>query len=296
MYLSYSGYNAYHECPRQYYYRYILQTQVKQTNQIGMLYGTAVGFLFEKFYAEHLWRARDYLDRLHGYVEVAVGRAIQKALKQGVVTWGDSKAVYQTRDELVQAVKDSVVRGVKIIAQHALVGKVADAEVKLDTTLEGHTVGGRADFILRRGDPHNDLVILDGKGSRWREKYVHATQLRWYAMLHQLKLGELPDKLGFIYWQFEPPEAVGWVPVIQEEVDALKERALVAIGAIEKGSADVAANPGNPVIIEDHFPAHCGDRCRLCAFVSVCSPGSATVDQKKVALPVIPGVSDLGLD
>lgn len=296
MYISYSGYTKYKKCPRSYWYEYVSKPPAPQTNQLGTLYGSSVGYVFEKFYAEHLWCHQNYRARLDAFVEVAVGKAIQNALRQGVINWDEPKAQFRSRDALVAGVRESIPRGIKIITQHNLIGKDAAAEVVLDSLTQGHKLGGRADFILTRVPPYNDLCLLDGKGGRWRDKYVEQTQLRWYAMLYEMKYGRLPDKLGFIFWQFEAQEAVDWISLQPEDTAHMRELAIDTIDKIEAGKVQVNKNAGNAAVLNEHFPALSGDQCRLCKYAKICPAGMALAEQKKVPLPEASGVHDIGLD
>ena len=195
MYLSYSGHKTYKECPRQYWHKYIDKTTLPvPDNRVNTLYGSVVGILFELFYAEKIWTRSGVISILESKVDAVLGDTIAKCLRDGAIDWSDPKANYKSLDALRKDVLSSIPRGVEIIRHHRLLGLDAAAEVKLDRTIEGHVIGGRADFIMRRVRPHDDLVILDGKGSRHRDKYVDPQQLWWYAMLYRDQHGIMPDR------------------------------------------------------------------------------------------------------
>ena len=122
-----------------------------------------MGILFERFYADKLWRRKDYADFLQSIVEETFDKAV-KDQKGRIVDWNDEKANYHSRAELLADVRETIPRGLQVIRENRFIGPQADAEVKLDWKFGPHLVGGRADFIIRRVEPHGDLVILDEIG------------------------------------------------------------------------------------------------------------------------------------
>lgn len=277
MYLSYSAYKLYRTCPRAYYHRYLAKTVMpERENKVNSLYGTVVGLLFERFYADRIWQRTGIEGILTGMAETTLDQAIAREEKSGAVDFADPKSNYKSRAALLDDVKQSVPRGLAIIRHHRLIGRDAQAEVKLDIDIGPHRVGGRADFIMTRVGPGSDLVILDGKGSKWREKYVDATQLRWYALLYQKHHGRLPDRLGFVFWRSEPDDAMDWVDINPEEIVALERDILAAMTNMEREWAAIESTPERerlPLLME-HFPA-VPDRfgCKLCSYAPVCPEG-----------------------
>ena len=181
--------------------------------------------------------------------------------------------------------RKAITNGIAIIRHHRLLGVDADAEVRLDHRVSGVKLAGRADFIMHRMKPHDDKIILDGKGSKWFNSFVDATQLLWYAMLYRLWHGSLPDKLGFVFWRATPENSVSWVDFTPEDIDAMQTKALDAVRCIEAGKKSL------PVL--DSFPAVPGADCKWCSFLSVCPPGCAS--QKEVGADVVGGVEDVGV-
>ncbi len=77
------------------------------------------------------------------------------------------------------------------------------------------------------------MCIIDGKGSRWRHKYVDPKQLLWYAMLYRFHHGALPDKLAFLFWRYEPSESMDWVEFVESDIDELLEEVLSDLRRVE---------------------------------------------------------------
>lgn len=286
MYLSYSGYKLYIECQRAYYHRYIAKTKpAKPDNRVHMLYGDAVGKIFEKFYEDRLWTGPSVVDSLKSLVEPTVKRIVNyESRRGGVFDWEEPKLKKGTRslEEVKEEVLETIPRGLRSIKSHRLLGKDAAAEVKLDVDLEGHRIGGRADFIMTRVRPHEDHVIIDGKGSRWRDKYTSERQLRWYAMQHRLKFGAIPDKLAFLFWRFEPEQSMDWFQTSETELDDLQHGVLSAISKIETSAQELVqlgrgANPG-PIFI-----ANTGQQCSLCSYIEECPEGKASLSDESKA-------------
>ncbi len=300
MYLSFSGWKQFGTCPHSYWHRYPGKTVLEvPENRVNSLYGSTVGRLFEIFYADSIWRQSGVISTLSEMVEPELDRIILKEERTGCIDWKDGKANYHSRAELVEAIRETIPRGLEIIRLHRLIGRDAQAEVKLDTQIEGHTIGGRADFVMTRVSPHDDLIILDGKGSRHREKYVDDRQLLWYAMLYRLRFGRTPDKLGFVYWRSEPEKSVDWVFFSDKMLDEMQETALSYARKIEESVEALSSGDEEKrrLVMTDTFQAQPGDKCRLCAYRALCPPGQ-NYTSKGHQIPVFSGagVEDVGLD
>lgn len=293
MYLSYSGHKAYKECPRQYWHRYVGKTKLPAPdNRVNALYGSVVGTLFEDFYTQGIWKQSGVQQLLEARVDQTIDSIIQRESRDGVFDWADPKSNYKSRESLRREVVKSIPRGIGIIRHHRLLGHRADAEVKLDANIDGHMIGGRADFIIQRVKPHNDLVILDGKGSRHRDKYVDPQQLWWYAMLYRHHHTILPDRLGFVFWRQEPENSLDWVNFSGKSLDDLLAGVLGDVQNIEAAKARLTGlkqpitDPEYTAALRELFPAQVGGKCGLCSYLPVCQEGQAYQSRR-------PDLSDL---
>ena len=296
MYLSYSGFKTYLTCPREYWHRYLGKTRVATPdNRVNMLYGSAVGTIFEAFYTEQIWRKPDVPKVLSSMAEPTVRHIIREEVRKGgVFNWADPKANYGSLEDLIDEVTKAIPNGLRIIKQHRFLGPVAVAEMKLDFRVGGHTLGGRADFVIQRIDPHNDIIILDGKGSKHRDKYVDGMQLRWYAMLYRFHHHRAPDKLGFLFWRWGPDEAIDWVDFTPEGLTDLCKTVLSNIARIEESQA--ALQGRNPTT-EGQFPAIPKEKqCGFCTYLSVCPEGTAATRSPLTLAPGGVAIEDVGLD
>jgi hypothetical protein len=294
MYLSYSGWKTYSKCARMYWFMYVLKPLLETPdNRVNTLYGHIVGRLFELFYNERIWNTKGVEAQLLARVQESYDIAVRKETKDGVILWkgDDKKALWPSPEALLDDVRETVPRGLRIIRHHRLLGADAAAEVKLDHYVKGHLIGGRCDIIMRRIAPHHDLILLDGKGSRHRDKYVEARQLKWYAMLYRMKHGHMPDRLGFVFWRYEPDESVDWVDTSLNELDELQGSVLTSISEIESAKLQVEADPSSA---RQAFPAHPGSECKLCAYFELCPEGK---NFASLTPPVHQGtgVDDVGL-
>ena len=302
MYLSYSGFKTFHECARAYYHRYVAKTiPPEPDNRVNMLYGSVIGTVFEHFYNDKIYLRNGSEAILQGLVEPTMNEVIlREQAKGGVFDWKASKLKDKSRDAVAKDVRSGITRGLATIRLHRLIGREAAAEVVLDGKIEGHTIGGRADFIIRRVQPHGDLVLLDGKGSRYREQYISADQLKWYAFLHKLKFGHLPDKLGFVFWRQDPDRALDWVEFSDASMAELRQEALQAVHDIEAGTALWKQSKDTPEAkqrLQEAFPACPSNQCKLCSYSFACSLGqSVTTDRFTVPEQLGVGVEDIGLD
>lgn len=299
MYLSYSGWKKFESCKFAYWNEYLNKTPKSgPDDRLGSIYGSVVGKLFEDFYTEKLWKAKEPQALLMSRVEATVDKTISRETsdwrdrKGGVLLWKgpgegqNPKGMYKDRAELIQDVRDAVARGFRIIRHHRLLGPRTDAELKLDYKYEGDIYGGRADFVIQRTQPHNDLLIVDGKGSQHRGKYVDPQQLQWYAMLfwlHSLLADkpQLPDKLAFLYWRSSPYECMDWLDISEADVMELFEVAknsVKEIGRLEKMLLPNAPPDGARGVFT---PKANEKNCRFCPYTSVCPPGAKVQESLK---------------
>jgi len=297
MYISYSAHKVFLDCPRSYCHKYVDKTPLPEPdNRVHMLYGDTVGKIFEAFYRDQLWKG-DALVNLLALVKPTLEGVVSDEIKKGgMLNWKEKGLKEGTRSlvEIEHEVRETIPWGLKSIKHHRLLGNGAQAEMVLDTDVDGHRIGGRADFVLRRIAPHGDLVIVDGKGSRWRDKYTNHRQLRWYAMLYWLKFGEIPAKLGFLFWRYKPEESMDWSTVSLTELEDLKKAILASISEIEVAKQTLVqlgpkANRGAV------FRPKPGEDCKLCSYLPLCPEGQRSMQpdiKAEIAASSLRGVED----
>lgn len=290
-YISFSGFKKHDECELNYFHSYIAKTVPPETpDRIGMLYGSTMGTIFEAFYRDKIWKRPAVEQALKALARPVMTEIIkQELLKGGKFDWKKNKT-YKTPHDVLNDVIESIPRGLDIIRNHRLLGVDAEAEVKLDQVIDGFKLAGRADFIMTRTTPHNDLVILDGKGSKHREDHADERQLQWYAMLYQEKYKRLPDKLAFVYWKpireiedYVSAPDVDWRPVVPEAISELRANALATVRTIEAKRALPMAE--QQAAFEAKPKA---SRCRLCSYLPICPSGTSITDKER------PDFSELG--
>jgi len=310
MYLSYSGFKTWEQCQYFYFHRYVKNTQLpKPMNRVNMLYGSIVGVIFERFYNEKMWRIPNFLDvmlaNVPGVANMVMAREVEEG-KNGVIDWDAKKPSpnYKSLEDLLKDVREAIPRGIRSIKHHRLVGKEAAAEVRLDSRGTDHTRAGRADFVIRRVEPHGDLVILDGKGSKFRDEYADRRQLRWYAMLYEEHHNDvLPDQVGFLYWRSEAESAIDWYTYTKDDTAELRSLVVQTMETIEgrQRHLPLVPEPTREQIAE-LFPTRPGQECRWCDYRSVCEDGTRFMANRgKAPLPIsgegpdAAGVDDIGL-
>lgn len=296
MYVSYSGYSKLDSCAFLYWLAYPGKFELDTPDdRLGSIFGTTVGRLFEHFYNNKVWRETHPQAFVMSQVDSILDDVLKEETspsrlrKAGVLLWrdpSDPKArstTYANRDEIAADVRDAVSRGFSIIRQHRLLGPRAEAEVKLDSDVEGHRLGGRADFIIHRTKPHHDRIILDGKGSRYRDKYVDVKQLLWYSMLLREREGVLPDRVGFVFWRFDAQEAVDWFEVTSKDVDDLLHAVITRIEVTESGLKLLGTEKDLNAVAEIFPKNPNAQNCRFCPYANaaVCPEGLPFVDKGK---------------
>ncbi len=306
MYLSFSGYKTYAQCPKLYWHKYVDKTTPPAPdNCINALYGSTIGVLFEHFYERKYWKRPDCESYMKSQASEVLEKVIREDQRGKIIDWDDEKANYNNRDGLLEDIQLGIPKGLRIIRENRLLGPVAVAEMKLDHRYGNHMVAGRADFVIER-EKEKDVLILDGKGSKHGKKYVEESQLHWYAFLYQQKTGRLPDKLGFVFWRFEGEKAMYWLPVIPDEIQELKEEVLGTMTRVEGSVRHLTLLSGQAKASfearEEFFPAQPSFSCNLCSYLGLCDEGKKATGSKgypsKQPQNIVPGsgVRELSLD
>ena len=313
MYLSYSLRKQFKTCPRQYAYPKVEKVAPDSPdNKVKSLYGSTVGNLFEQFFKRRLWMtSADPVAELLSMVDTTLDDVIRRERTSAEETaakfkvdkqvWSEGAVKFDrkvSRVSLLKDVRDAIPRGVETLRLHRLVSRNVATEKVLDRDYGPHKLLGRLDFLLRREPPDGDLVLLDGKGSAYRDKYVDVDQLNWYSMLLRQWTGRLPDRMGFIYWRSEPSDAVDWHPVDVTEIDGLEEEAQADAERIEQGRVQYIRASGDDrlSVLKEYFPTQPGSHCRLCSYRSMCPAGQIMLsDAKKSSPDGGAGVEDVGL-
>lgn len=261
-YLSYSGRKTYLTCPLRYKHRYVLKTEAVRDPRTSF-FGSIIGKLFEWFYEDQLWAEDD--------PEKSVLALLPKATKtileeEGFERSSDARYVATVEDEI----RELVPSGLETIRAHRLVSENSHAELKLNVTYpsekRGFSVrlGGKADFVHYHSPL--DVWILDGKGSRHREKYVDSEQVIWYATQHYLKFHVAPSRIGFIYWRF-PDDPIQWVEYGSQSI---------------KDSLDLTLDVVEKIRLKLFDPKPSSD-CHGCDYKGLCEEGTKYLAERRVA-------------
>ena len=288
-YISYSGYKTHETCNAQYWHQYINKTRTGLVeNALSAAYGSIVGTLFEEFYVGRMWRRPTVEEDRKALVPKHHAECFGEAVNRGrVFDYSAENSPYPNAEALIQDVQDTVPRGLESIKAHRFVGLDVTAEEKLDRKYGKYTIGGRLDFAMTRMG-FGDTVILDGKGSKHRHKYldggkpladgdpVKGEQLQLYSALYHAKHGRYPDGLGYLFWKFDAPQAVEWVSWSKDSVEAVRTKVLDTLVKVDTSSQLIDKKVGKTrlELIEELFPTKTGYHCKLCAYSSVCEDGT----------------------
>jgi hypothetical protein len=156
---------------------------------------------------------------------------------------------------------------------------------------------------MLRVAPDSDRIIVDGKGSKYRDDYVDKRQLRWYSMLYEARFGSLPDRVGFLYWRSEPEKSIDWFDVSKEDTRVLRETVIEVAETIESRnrSLPIVPSPTKAQVLEA-YQARPSLDCKFCDYLTACDAGTRYMENKKNIPPPISdgepndaGVGDVGL-
>ena len=251
LYLSYSGRKCYLTCPKKYQYNYVKHTPV-DSDPRSSFFGSMIGKVFEWFYEKKLWAAPDQVATTLDHIEPAITEVLKE---EDWDEFSDPNLIHEIRQEL----RDLIPKVIDVIRERGLVTLYSCAERKLDITKSKNglsvILGGRADFI--HGSDLRDIWIIDGKGSKYREKYVDSDQLVWYATLYYLRYRIAPTRIGFLFYRF-PEDPIVWVNLDENAMRSLINKTFEIAEKIKAGV----------------FPATPSGECKLCDYKDICEEGS----------------------
>jgi hypothetical protein len=258
-YLSYSGRQSYLLCPKKYEFRYIKRIKTK-SNPKDTMFGLVIGKLFEWFYNKKLWSypTKTFLSLIEPAID-------EISTQEGFnIRQTDPKFV----SDLIIDLNTYVVSTLQIIKNHHLLTLNSKSEINLTTNYYSPKydmtirLGGRADFIHYKD---GESWILDGKGSKHRERYSDSEQLIWYAVQHYILFHTAPTRLGFLFYRF-PDDPIKW---IEYDSDSIRKSIDVTFDVIKKVNLKM-------------FSASPSTECRLCEYKLKCEEGTKFLASKKV--------------
>lgn len=272
LYLSYSGRKIYLSCPKKYKYIYVDGIKVKKDPSTAF-YGSIIGTLFEWFYSKNIWKSASPVSTLRGLIS----EATDKVLK-------DEKYDRSRDPTYISSVEADVYEdipgGINTIRSNKLLSPNSQAELNLNVTYKhpDHDlvlrIGGRSDFV--HYFDKNDVWILDGKGSRHREKYLDSEQLIWYAVQHYIKYHIAPSRLGFIFWRF-PENPIQWIDYDESSI---------------RSSLNVTFDVAKKITLKVFNP-RVSKECYGCSFNDRCEEGREFVSEMKRSNRVTESIFDL---
>jgi CRISPR/Cas system-associated exonuclease Cas4 (RecB family) len=269
LYLSYSGYRMLKECGGRYAKDYILRQKPKKPDS---KHNTVVGSTVQSV-MEHLFKQKAELialkktepgfDLKEHLVELTTKKMDEVIRGHGrgeapYIDWGHFRC--DSRGVMLSDSKKLVANALDQVKYHKLLTAGADSEMSLKTTItedSNNIIGGYADFVIPQ--PDGSVMILDGKAGRSGMKYLSEDQLLMYALLWWRIHGELPSKLGFMFFRYKPEDAIHWVKCDMERVKNLQSDLMVAFKKIEEMGDTLPVTPK-------------AKWCQWCPFEEECEP------------------------
>lgn len=260
IWLSYSGYKQFRSCPKQYYLQRVRKEKPpEEDSRHNAIIGTVVQHVFEDFYNEELWRkGAKTSDELLARAELY----LWKYVEEEYIDWDSFSCRYEGPSEVLEEIRVMVPKVLAGIKREKFLGPYAKSEIDIKVRFgQEDFLVGYIDFIIRT--PENELLLLDGKASKHRDKYIDETQIHFYALMFYLRYKQLPDRMGFFYYHFadDPELAMDWIDVDKATIRDLRRDIEDAIYEIGQGKKKPALFQANPV----------AKHCQYCRWQTVCS-------------------------
>lgn len=228
--------------------RYVTREEAPRQNYYNTIGGKTIQRVFELFYNNEIWRRGDkIMSTLHDILP----REYERIVDRTEVDW-DHKDSKLSKEELLESLQPLIASTLRVIKEHKLLGRFARSEVRLQAWVDKVLVHGIADFVIRKEREH---MILDGKLTRHRSKYLKRDQLVWYVMLYYLQHRHLVERVGWVYYTYGELE---WVPIEVQDVVRLHKELEATIKEIKGNRFN--ATPSNKA-------------CKFCDYADTCAEG-----------------------
>lgn len=210
--------------------------------------GQTIQEVVEIMYNHDMWNRTDDRDRLN----VAMLGMAEKLVKHKC-----SKDNHKITQEMIDTCKNGVINYLDIAAHNQLWGVPAKPEFELISTVMGVSMGGKVDLLYTES-PFGSM-ILDGKNSKNKDN-VSQDQLRWYSLIYESLYGQLPDRVGFVWYRFPPNDdsgdtGISWVDLRPQDMTKLKNKMVRVVEGMRLHQFD---------------PKPSEKACRFCDFQSMC--------------------------
>lgn len=224
LYLSYTGFTKYVECPQNYYLEYIEKKRPKVEDQRNVLNGNTLHNLLEEYI--HLGK-NDPRWLVHN-----VERVWEETLEGCEhVVWRHEDDAQELKDK---AKKWSYALG-KLLYDYKIDPATCEPELKADSIVQVGKykvkMGARLDIVMKNA--YNDYAFLDLKASENR-RVMKLDQIVWYSIVLGEYLGksDQPKKGGYLLPGFNELKMYS-IPM-QAKVN-LMNRLEAAVGGIKNG-------------------------------------------------------------
>lgn len=293
--IYWTHFEKYQKCPQQFLWSYGWEgidlgegmgrrkTKPQRGSEHHLLMGTVTQAVLEAFYNDEVWHdAKGYRARMMDILRAT----FERELARRHIEWENSPS----KEELFKVCEDGVLGYLDhTMKAHKLLGPWARSEFELRGWVKRQVeIACKVDFLIRGKD---DLVmILEGKNSAYKDKYIDKDQVRWAALCYHLSYRKLPDKLAYLYWRFPygfiapgasaPEQGIEWIPFTIDDIKALAQRALRTGWAMRDKMFDPTPKPSV---------------CRFCDFESVCSARAGQRSENAACRGRKKEVDDLGI-
>jgi hypothetical protein len=205
MKISFSSYDKYRNCPRQYHLVYSGVKSPEKENKYFALYGILIQKFFEDYVNDILPSKIDVTENL---IRSALSKMWKKILFKNHVDWSEPY-VKDNADDIFEQVYLDILENIK--AFDFFDQCKAEVSITIKLKKSGDILDGRLDFI--RKCPDGSIEILDGKSTKHLDR-VDVDQLYFYALLYFLNHKKLPKRLGFMFYQYRTIQYIDFSPEI----------------------------------------------------------------------------------
>jgi hypothetical protein len=260
-------YSEYNSCPQKYLWNWGHE-EIDLGNGLGnpktptdllsshdSAMGIAIAYAIEKFYNESLWKASTMEEMKIKLKKIAVDK-LKEECENNYINW----AACPSLSEMEVICTEGVYSFLTTLKGNKLLSSNTKSEIILRHLVDDEFyIKGTLDILIEKDD---NYTILDGKNTKYREKYLKKEQLLYYALLVYLNSSKLVERIGWLYYRFpyiegNPEEkGVKWVDYTLLDLEILMGKVKSTWEGIKNKRFD---------------PTPSSFECRFCPFQTGCT-------------------------
>lgn len=247
---------TYLECPCKYDFQARRVEPTKPDNRYYAVRGTVMQKFFELYANKHYPATAELT---FAPVRKFLKPFYDRELGYNYIDWS-APMCKQDREGLLDEIVTIIAQNLEKMDHYA---EGTQSELKIVISLKnGDELVGKIDFVKEYAD--GTVALMDGKSTGTLNKGIDVDQMLFYAWLHKVKRGKIPEKLGFVYYQLLITD---WKTFDKVDIERVVRSVLGTLEAAKTAKV--------------FPPTPSAGACKYCSYMDKCPEGLASKESRK---------------